>query len=226
MKTSHPHLFKQPLIILSATFSVLLFAACASSSTSEPTKETASTAGKIDSGFKRTSKLEKVWVAENFDFNGYDLLHIAPVESSQIKPRDEKETERLEMIKRSIPKDLAIVLGNKNIFPKVVTESLPAPDAKALKLQSEIIEFTRGSSAARYTVGFGAGSPRVRLHGIMTEAASGLKVFEFEINETGDWVGAGFTSNKTLQGGASQELAEKVGEFIQKVARHEPIRYK
>jgi len=87
-------------------------------------------------------------------------------------------------------------------------------------------QYTRGSSTARYMVGFGAGMPRVRVRGKMTEWGGAKPLCLFEIERAGDWFGSGFTSSKTLQTHAGIELAEDVAAFIAKATKHEKINYR
>lgn len=108
----------------------------------------------------------------------------------------------------------------RRLFPAVVLkEAEVKPGAKTLKLENTIVKFSRGSSALRYGVGFGAGSPYIRIRGQLTELGSNKALFIYEVDETGDWAFAGFTSSRTLQTQAASELADDVANFMGRVAR-------
>jgi hypothetical protein len=209
--------------------SSLLLVGCASdnSNTSNAAASSSSTSSSgAPAGYSRTRDFEKAWIKEGFNFTGYQELVVTPTKVATDLAKDEKGRERLALIQRSIPSDLEGTLKSKRLFPNVTTgdsAQSTAAGTKTLRLDTTILEFDRGSSAARYTVGFGAGVPKVRVNGVMTDATTQEKVFEFQIEEKGDWAFTGFTGNKTLQAGASQELAEKVADFISRSQRGEKI---
>ena len=92
-------------------------------------------------------------------------------------------------------------------------------------LENTIVKFSRGSTALRYGVGFGAGAPYIRIQGQITEVGSSKPLFIYEVDETGDWAFAGFTSSRTLQSQAASELADDVVAFMARVAKGEKIKY-
>jgi hypothetical protein len=66
----------------------------------------------------------------------------------------------------------------------------------------------------------------VRVLLVAVEAATKKEVFECEVDETGDWFGAGFSGSETLQKGAGMELADDVANYMARVSKHEAIKYK
>jgi hypothetical protein len=97
---------------------------------------------------------------------------------------------------------------------------------KKLVIDTKLLEFSRGSSAARYGLGFGAGMPFIKIRGTFHEGDPAKPLAIFEMDEKGDWMGGGFTSNESLQEKASSELGKDLGRFIEKVRNGEKIKYK
>jgi hypothetical protein len=138
--------------------------------------------------------MEKCWVADGFDFNGYDTLYIAPTLSTAKFDIKNKEAVKVhELAKESLAKELASLISARRIFANVVTsDSDIKPDAKTLKLENTITEFTKGGGAARYFVGlYGGGQPVLRVHGKMAEG--GRALFTFEARRSGVSAGARMT---------------------------------
>ena len=183
---------------------------------------------RVDDTYRRTDKLDKVWLAEGFDFSGYDavLVEETGVDAS-VKPKDEKESERLTLMQGSLSRDFAAAIEVRKLFKTVTTKETQIPaETKALKMQSTVLKFSRGSSAARYGVGFGAGMPYVQVRVAMAEMGTNKPLFECELDERADWFGAGYTGSRTLQAGAAMELADDVAEFMSRVSKHQPVKYK
>lgn len=178
--------------------------------------------------FKRTDKLDRVWLAEGFDFTGYDALLVDEVKPDPaVKPKDEKEADRLSLMQGSMARDLVLAIETRKLFKTVTLKASDIPaGTKAVKLQTTITKFSRGSTAARIGVGFGAGMPYVRVIVTGSELGSGRPLFEVELDETADWFGAGYSSSQTLQTGAAMELTGDLANYMARVSKHEPIKYK
>jgi hypothetical protein len=200
MKTTH---LLRLTICSQAVIAAMLVAGCASSSGSketgsyQPTKFKATDGRTIEIGRAtplnggrsfQNPHLEKCWIADGFTFSGYDTLFIAPVVSTANIKDDEKE--RLELALRQIPSKLVQFLSSKEIFPNIVTsESDIKPGARVLKLESSIIEYSKGSRAARYFAGlYGAGQPMLRVQGAIKDGDSPL--FAYEARRSGTSAGA------------------------------------
>jgi hypothetical protein len=88
--------------------------------------------------------MDKCWIAEGFDFNGYDTLYIAETQSTAKFNKDEERPHQL--AKEGMVSELARSLGAKGIFANIVTrESDIKPGAHALKLENTILEYAQGS---------------------------------------------------------------------------------
>src|SRR4051812_10252983 len=106
---------------------VALFTGCAST----PETTSAPQGGK----YVRNPHLEKVWLAESFDFNGYDTIYIAETKvDPAVKPHDD-EVMPMDEAKRGLRSQLVQALTEKKIVQLVVTdESQIKPGAKVLRM--------------------------------------------------------------------------------------------
>lgn len=177
--------------------------------------------------FQRVDKLDKLWLADGFTFKGYAVLLVTALNAEGIQPKDEKETDRLNLLKRGYAEDMARGLERFAGFPKATSREADVPAGqKQLVLDTKLLEFSRGSSAARYGLGFGAGMPYIKIRGTFHEGDPAKPLAIFEMDEKGDWMVGGFTSNESLQEKASSELGKDLGRFIEKVRNGEKIKYK
>lgn len=201
MKTTY---LLRRIIYAQALLAALLVAGCASSSgskqaagDSQPTKFKASDGRTIEIGKAtplnggrsfQNPHLEKCWIADGFTFAGYDTLFIAPVASTAEVKDDEKE--RLQLATRQITAKLVQFLSSQAIFPNIVTsESEIKPGARFLKLENSIIDYSKGSRAARFWAGlYGAGQPMLRVQGTITDGEKPL--FAYEARRSGTSAGA------------------------------------
>lgn len=176
--------------------------------------------------FRRTDKFEKVWIADGFDFSGYNAILMQPV-ATTVTPKDDKERERLEMVRHTLTRDFASTIEFKQIVPTFVgKEADLKPDSRALRLENTVTEFSAGSMAARVMVGMGAGTPRLRVRGQLVDKESSKPVLIYELDETAPILGANWQSSRTLQSTAATELAEDVADFFWQVSKKQPIKYK
>jgi hypothetical protein len=177
--------------------------------------------------FQRVDKLDKIWLADGFAFKDYEVLLVTPLNAEGIQPKDEKEADRLNLLKRGYAEDMARGLERFAGFPKATSKEADVPAGqKKLVLDTKLLEFSRGSSAARYGLGFGAGMPFIKIRGTFHEGDPAKPLAMFEMDEKGDWMGGGFASNESLQEKASSELGKDLGRFIEKVRNGEKIKYK
>jgi len=177
--------------------------------------------------YQRVDKLDKIWLAEGFTFKGYDVVLVTPLNTEDITTKDEKEADRLNLLKRGYAEDMARGLERFGAFPIGTSkESDVTAGQKKLVLDTRLVDFSRGSSAARWGVGFGAGMPYIKIRGTFHEGDPARPLAIFEMDEKGDWFGGGYSSNESLQEKASMELGKDLGRFIEKVQKGEKIKYK
>jgi len=142
----------------------------------------------IESGRSfKNPHLDKCWIADGFTFAGYDTLFIAPVAvTAEVKP-DEKE--RLQLATQQIPAKLTEFLTPKGIFTNIVTSGSDIkPGARALKFENTIIDYSKGSRAARFYSLYGADQPMLRVEGRLLEGDKPL--FRYEARRSGTSAGS------------------------------------
>lgn len=164
--------------------------------------------------------MERCWLADNFKFNGYDVLYIAPTLSTAKFNDDEVAPH--DVAKQNIPLELQRDLELRGVFPKIVTSESDIPaGAHALKLQNTIVEYKKGGGAARYWVGmYGGGQPVVRVLGKMTDGDK--TVFEFDMRRSGVSAGAhvfgAYMKDTDIQLEDIRSLAVDLGDFVSAIA--------
>jgi hypothetical protein len=160
--------------------------------------------------------MDKCWLADNFNFKGYDTLYIAPTLSTAKFHDDEVAPH--EFTKQNIPLELKRELEARGVFSKVVLNESEIPaGAHALKLENTIIEYTKGGGAARYWVGmYGGGQPAFRVQGVMTDA--GKPMFTFEARRSGTSGGArvlgAYMKDEDIQIQDIRSFALDFGDFV------------
>lgn len=164
--------------------------------------------------------LTKCWIADGFNFKGYDTLYIAP-STSTAKVHDD-EQRLLDWTKQTLPVELGSSIGHKAIFEKVATsENEVRPGGKSLKLETTIVEYSKGGGAARYFAGlYGAGQPVLRVQGKMTDGAK--TVFTFDGRRSGTSAGArmggGYMKDEDIQIEDIRSLTLDLTDFIAAIA--------
>ena len=147
--------------------------------------------------------LEKCWVADGFNFSGYDTLYIAPTLSTAKFPDKPEDKMVHDLARESFRTELARELKSRNLFQTVVTqESDIKPGAKVLRMENTISEFNKGGGAARYFVGmYGGGQPVLRMEGKMI--AADKPVFTYQARRSGvsagSRVGGAFMRDEDIQ---------------------------
>ena len=202
---------------------VLLLCGCASTPSTPPPS---ALAGPDGITYSKDKHLQKVWLADGFDFQGYDSLYIAETQVAVPPPKKPQEAEMLEWARGYLREQLAKSIQAKAVFATVHTnESEVKPEAKVLKLENTIIKFAKGSGGARFWAGeFGAGQPVLCVQGKMT--AGDKPLFRFESFRSGDSAAArmdpGWTAEQKLQTRDINDLAIDMADFIAQTAKHQP----
>lgn len=165
--------------------------------------------------------LQKVWLADGFDFEGYDVLYIADTKFQATKRDNEVEIRHWAM--QYLQSSLAAAIQSSGVIPSVVTQrSAIQPDKKVLTLEDTIVEYQKGGGGARYFAGlYGAGQPVIRVHGVMS--SEGKPLFEFESRRSGDSAAArlfgGFDSDRDIQKNDIDDLAKDLAAFMKRHAQ-------
>src|SRR3954462_500493 len=67
--------------------------------------------------YVKNPHLDKVWLAEGFDFSGFDTLYIADTQVDPgVKPHDD-EVKPMETARRVLREQLAAAIAEKKLFP-------------------------------------------------------------------------------------------------------------
>lgn len=137
----------------------------------------------------RDPHMDKCWVADGFNFTGYDTLYIAPT-LSEAAAQDDEDRRMIELAKDAVVVEYQRLFEARNLFTKVVTRESDIPSgAHALKLEQTIVDFQKGSSGARFWAGeFGAGQPVLAVAGKLTDGDK--PVFTYQARRSGVSFGA------------------------------------
>lgn len=164
--------------------------------------------------------LDKCWIADGFNFTGYDTLYIAPTLSTAKFQPDEARPH--ELARTTLPAELSRRLGSKGVFPNIVLQQADLkPDGRLLKLENTIVEYSKGGGAARYWVGlYGGGQPILRVQGKMTDGDKTVCTFEARRSGTsaGARLGGAFMKDEDIQIEDVRSLAIDLTDFMAAIA--------
>ena len=169
--------------------------------------------------------LQKVWLADQFDFTGYDTLYITDTKL-EAKPHNDEEARLLEWAKPFLRDELASRIRATNVFGSVITgESEIKTGTRVLRMENTIIEYQKGGGGARYFAGlYGAGQPVIKVRGTMADGDKTL--FRFESRRSGESAGArlvgAYKSDKDIQAEDIKDLALDMAGFISQTSKHIP----
>jgi len=170
--------------------------------------------------------MERCWIASGFNFNGYDVLYIAPTLSTAKFQEDEIAPH--DVAKQNIPLELQREFESRGVFPKIVTSEAGIPaGAHLLKLENTIVEYKKGGGAARYFAGmYGGGQPIVRVLGKMTDGDK--TVFEFDMRRSGVSVSShvfgAYMKDTDIQLQDIRNLAADLGDFVSAISGKLPAK--
>ena len=196
-------------------FVALLLVGCA---TENPPATTPAIQG---GSFYKNPHMENVWLADGFNFKGYDTAYVADTKSTAHFQADEAEPH--EIAKKNLQSQLANALDAKRIFAKVVTREADIPaGAKVLTLENTIIAYSKGGGAARYFAGMmGGGQPTLKVRGKMTDANK--PVFSYEARRSGVSAGArvvgAFKTDVDIQSEDIESMVKDLTDFIEETAK-------
>jgi hypothetical protein len=169
----------------------------------------------------RDKDIEGVWLAEGFDFKGYDALYIAGTAFAATERPNEAEMRTMAM--RVLPEQLAEHLGTTKLFATVTTRADDAkPGSKCLKMENTIIEYEKGGGGARYFAGmFGGGQPVIKVQGQILDGDKLMCVYQ--VKRSGESVGARlggvFMSDEEIQRNDIRDLASDLSDFFKRTAK-------
>jgi len=164
--------------------------------------------------------IQGVWLADGFDFKGYKTLCLTPVVFAGTERDNEVEIRALAM--QELPAELVTSLRDTKLFDTVtITSDDVKARAKTLRLDNTIIEFSKGSNAARHFGGpFGGGQPAIKVRGQIYDGDKLVCVYEIKRSgESAEARGMGeIISSEDIQRNDIRVLARDLGYFFKRTA--------
>jgi hypothetical protein len=204
---------------LALALGLSLLVGCAST----PTETATSKVQPLSAGVKlhQDKDIQGVWLAEGFDFKGYDTLYIAaPVFAATERPN---ETQMRAMAMRVLPEQLVEHLRDTKLFATVTTRAEEVkPEAKKLNMQDTIIEYEKGGGGARYFAGiFGGGQPVIKVRGQVLEGDKVMCIYELKRSgeSAGSRLGGVWMSDEEIQRNDIRDLASDLSDFFRRTAK-------
>jgi hypothetical protein len=173
--------------------------------------------------YRQTERIERVWIADDFDFGNYNAIFVVETAQETAAPED-KHQEEFQNSLRGIQRELCQAIELKQIVPKVVTNqaALHAED-KTLKLQTTLYEFHPADVAMRIMFGaYGAGKATVKVRGRLSDMATDKSLLLIEDESNSEMIGS-------IRSGATDavlNMAVDWAKLFSKVRKKEPIDYK
>jgi hypothetical protein len=238
MKSLYPGRF---LLNFFALLAAGLIAGCASTSENAPSASGAATGGAPASKYHATDgrtieigkstaaegglafknpHMDKCWIADGFNFAGYDALLIAPTTSTAKIKDDEKAAQQTAM--ENMPLELRRAIAAKLVFPTIaLNESEYKAGSKILKLETVFIEYAKGGGGARYWAGlYGAGQPMFKVQGKFTDGSKTVCTFEARRSGSsgGSRIVGGYMRDEDIQVEDIRSLGIDLSDFVAAIA--------
>lgn len=158
------------------------------------------------------------------DLASYDVVWVAPTQSTATPPDKPEEVAQFERLKSLLQTEFLKSLHNEGVFKTVVMEpeAVP-PGSRALKLESNIVRYEPGSAGLRFTVGFGAGWPTIMSRVTLSSYPDAQPVLHVLANR-------GFEarpfeySDEAILNGNVEDLANDVSNIIKRLVRGKSIK--
>ena len=206
--------------LIAAACAALLLCGCASSGPKTYT-------GADGITYREENDIQGVWLADGFDFKGYDTVLVAET-TSDAESRSDEERGVLATARRTLRQELANALSDIGVFERVVTSTNDIPaGAKVLVLENNIYHHEKGGGGARYFAGlYGAGQPVIKVRGTMK--GGGEPLFRYEMERSGESAGSrlggAFMSDENIQTEDIKDLARDLAAFVERTAKGLPAK--
>lgn len=170
----------------------------------------------------------KCWIADGFNFTGFDAIYLAPPRSTAKFPDKPEDKMVHDLAKERLVTELSSRLNRLGLFGSVVAKETDLQaGARALTLEQTITEFSKGGGGARYWVGlYGGGQPVLRVQGKVT--AGGKTLFTYEARRSGVSGGARmggvFMKDEDIQSEDIRSLVTDLTDFMAAVAGKYPAK--
>jgi hypothetical protein len=177
--------------------------------------------------YRQEHDIQGVWMADGFNFSGFDTV-VVTEPTSTAESRSDEERQVLATAKRTLRQELQNALQDTHVFQHVVSSSNDIPaNAKVLVLENNIYHHEKGGGGARYFAGlYGAGQPVIKVAGKMRSGDQPL--FRYDIQRSGESAGARlggvFMSDENIQTEDIKDLAKDLAAFVERTAKGLPIK--
>jgi hypothetical protein len=170
--------------------------------------------------YTEQKNLQRVWIAEQFNFTGYDAVYVSETQA-QVAPMAD-DLKAFVLAKKNVRDECAAAIQQTGLFTLVTTRQTDIPQgAKTLTLNNYITEFRKGSSAPRYAAGQSRDASVIKVHGQFLDGRRLL--FDFESRKTGEpqpWhAPGGFMQDEDIQLPVIRSLAKHLAEYMSRTAR-------
>ena len=165
--------------------------------------------------------IQGVWLADGFNFKGYQTLYLTPIVFAGVERDNEVDTRATAM--QELPDELVTSFRDTKLFAAVTTKNEDVKSkAKTLKLDNTIIEFSKGGGAARHFAGgWGGGKPVIKVRGQIFDGDKLVCVYE--IKRSGESAEARMIgeamSSEDIQRNDIRVLARDLAHFFQRNAQ-------
>jgi hypothetical protein len=174
--------------------------------------------GKDGVTYHEDKDIQGVWLADGFDFTGYDTVVVLEP-TADAESRSDEEKRVLTSAKRTLRQELSASLEDSKVFKHVVqsTNDIPAG--------GKIYYHEKGGGGARFFAGvYGAGQPVIKVLGKMSD--DGKPLFRYDMSRSGESAGARlggvYMSDESIQTDDIKDLARDLAQFVQDTATHSP----
>jgi hypothetical protein len=177
--------------------------------------------------YHQEKDVQGVWMADGFNFSGYDTVYVAEP-TSNAESRSDEERKVLDTAKRTLRDDLVGALQDTHVFQRVTTSTNDIPSgAKVLVLENNIYHHEKGGGGARYFAGlYGAGQPVIKVAGKMRSGDQVL--FRYDMTRSGESggsrLGGAFMSDENIQTEDIKDLAKDLAAFVERTAKGLPAK--
>jgi hypothetical protein len=172
--------------------------------------------------YHQEKDIQGVWLADGFNFSGYDTLFVAEP-TSNAESRSDEERKVLETAKRTLRNELAGAFQDTHVFQRIVTSTNDIPaGSKVLTLENNIYQHEKGGGGARFFAGlYGAGQPVIKVAGKMRSGDQVL--FRYDMTRSGEsggaHLGGGYMSDENIQAEDIKDLAKDLAAFVERTAK-------
>lgn len=169
----------------------------------------------------KDQNIQGLWLADGFDFKGYQTLYLTPIVFAGVERDNEVDTRATAM--QELPEQLVTSFRDTKLFTTVTTKSEEVKSGvKTLKLENTIIEFSKGGAAARHFGGpFGSGGqPVIKVRGQIFDGDKLVCVYEIKrsgVSVEARMIGEAMSS-EDIQRNDIRVLARDLGYFFKRTA--------